>query len=70
MVFLLKATLGAAWCYWITLWVQFSCPGGNLGVNGAEELESVGLAMRWILALPCALEAIAEQWLKKQVLRF
>lgn len=49
--------------------VQLSpCPGENLEcwrVDGVGELESVVSAMHWILALPCALEALAEQWLKK-----
>lgn len=34
-------------------------------MDGVRELESVVSAMHWIVALPCVLEAVAEQWLKK-----
>lgn len=63
MVFLLKET-GSCW---ITLWVQFSCHTALEAiwecwrVGGVGELESVVSAVHWILALPCALEAVAEQ---------
>lgn len=68
MVFLLKATLGATVG---SVQVSHCCHTALEGiwecwrVDGVREMESVVSAMHWILALPYALEAVAEQWLKK-----
>lgn len=39
MVFLLKAALGAAWGYWIALWVQFKCHAALEGIWDLGVLE-------------------------------